>query len=209
MNLMPRLRMRGADSHVEAREYEEMLARPDHHMWTVLLTGAFEQGADAICIGFRPDIFEDPDSKELRRKSAEVFAGWTAFECEMHRSMAALEQSAYAREPRGGTGLPISFRIAGTLRYFNDQPFHLWGMILRAIQLERLVALGASEAHPQPMRYVEIGYGMSKKPVTSGTSGLRRFIEIDMEFQEDNSFWVYIRGVREAGPEVRVSRGIF
>lgn len=209
MNLMPRLRRRGDRSRAETREYGEMLARPDHHWWTVLLTKACERGADAICIGFRPDIIEDPESKEARRKSDAAFAGWLTFECEMHPGMVAVERSARTRGPQGQTGLPISFRVGGTLHYFNDHPFHLWGMVLRAIQLERTVALGASEASPQPMRYIEIGYRMSKHPVTSGTSGLRRFVEVDLEFQEDNSFWVYIRGIREVGPEVRVSQWIF
>jgi hypothetical protein len=190
------------------RLYEQRLATPYHRFATVILSRAAEQGADAVCFGFRPDIVEDDESREARRKASDDFSAWLAAQRLIHPSYIVADQSAKTRGPKSHRGLPISFRVGGIIQYFGDQPFHSYGSVLKAIQ-SRTVALGASEDNPQPMRYIEIGYGMSKHPVTSGPSGMRRFLEVDLEFQEDNTFWIYIRAIREIALNVRVSDSIF
>ena len=121
--------------------------------------------------------------------------------------MSVLERSAFARGPRGERGIPISFSVDGALRYFGQQPLNSYGMILATFQ-SRLVAIGASEAQPGPLRYIEIGYGMSKHPPTSHPQGRRRLVEVDLEFQADNSFWIHIRGEREVERSARISATI-
>jgi hypothetical protein len=190
------------------RAYERMLATPFHHLVTVLLTRAVEQQADAICFGFRPDLIEDNDARVARLKSEETFSNWLAEQRLLHPSFAAVDRSARTLGPDGRTGIPISLRVAGVLRYFGEQPCDSYGMLLGAIQ-SRLVALGAGESDPQPLRNIEIGYGMSKHPTTSGTQGQRRFVEVDLAFEEDNTFWVHLRGVRETSAGVRISQTIF
>jgi hypothetical protein len=188
--------------------YERDLSSPFHHLLTILLSRAIEQAADAVCFGFRQDIVEDTDSREARRKAAEQISSWLAVEQQICTSQRVVGKSAIARGPSGTMGLPISFRIGNRIQYFGDQPFGSYGILLQTIQ-SRPVSLGASKIDPRPMRYIEIGYGMSKTPATSDVSGKRRFVEVDLEFQADNTFWIYIQGVRETAPNVRVSQTIF
>jgi hypothetical protein len=211
MTLLSRLRPGDGNSRRDAREYERMLSNPTHKLVTVLILKAMEFGADAICFGFRPDIFEDPEAQKARIKAEEkaVREIQEKFGIPLDDpSTQVLERSARTRGPDGETSLPFSMRIGGVLQHFDGYPMHSFGMVMNAFQ-RRPVAIGATRADPQPMRYIEIGYGMNRHPITSHPDGKRRFAEVDLEIREDNTFWVYIRGTREIESDVRISRTIF
>jgi hypothetical protein len=171
---------------LSAKGQQKALARPDHRFFTILLLKAIEAGADAICFGFRSGIVGLPTPITAPPKLA--------------GDKDDLDRNANTRGPAGSHGVPISLRANGVLEHFADQPFHSYGMILKAIQF-RPVAIGASPVKPQPLRYVEID-------AVAGT-GNRRFVEVDFEYQIDNTFWVLIRGVREASESERLSDTMF
>ena len=221
MRFLPQ-RWPGARS--QGQHHGHDLSHPFHHFVTVLLSGAIERHAQAICFGFRPDIVKDPPSRHFvedpaSRLSPEIddevlpespsrsdaqFTAWLTVE---RPTLVALERSGFTRGPGGERGIPISFSVDGVLHYFMAQPLNTYGKILATFE-SRLVAIGASEAKPQPLRYIEIGYGMSKHPATSHPRGRRRFAEVDLEFQADNTFWVHIRGEREVDRSIRISEAI-
>jgi hypothetical protein len=181
---------------------------PTHHLVTTILKKAVELGADAICFGFHPDIFVDPETpetKEQREKAIEqikrypleqwIEAGHSPSVYELREK--AGEQSARLRCPDCEWGLPVSMRIQGVLQFVHYHLLDTYGMLLTAIQ-HRTVSIGATEELPRPTRYIQIGFEPDK----------RRFIEVDLEFRKDNTFWVYIRGERIVERDVKVSRTI-
>jgi hypothetical protein len=208
MKLLSRLQISNGISSREARGYRKLLSNPVHHCVTVLVSKAIELNADAICFGFRPDIFEDPESQKSRLQAVQQIVDRFETEKSNDPVYQIVDQCAQTRGPDGETHIPLSMRIGGVLRHFGGHPANSYGMILNAFQC-RPVALGATEKDPQPMRYIEIGYAMSKQPITSNPTGKRRFAEVDLELKTDNTFWVYIRDTREIESGVRVSQTIF
>jgi hypothetical protein len=174
--------------------YRREMAAPFGLMVTVLLTRPVELGADAVCFGFRGNLEPDTATSAAQPQS------------ETDPAQRALGHSAFTRGPAGWNGVPISMRFGGSLRLFGEHPFHSYGQLLAAFQ-SRLIALAASEANPQPMRYIEIGYNMSKDPIGSSAQR-RRFVEVDLSYEEDNTFWVFIRKVVEVDQAVRVSQSV-
>ena len=203
MTLLSRLRQNRFSSR-EQHQYQKMLARPDHQMTAVLLNAAIKKCADAICFGFHPNILDYVDSHEAWPIEVKPLIDTTP----SPKSDAALDQSAIPRNHSGLAGLPISMRINGKLQHFDNLSCDIYGMIIAAFQ-SGLVSLGASATNPQPLRYLEIGYSPSNEPPAPEASGKRRFAEVDLEFQNDNTFWVHIRAVREIEPSVRISQTIY
>jgi hypothetical protein len=204
MNLVTRL-WQNMSARGSGLAYQQLLARPDHHLVTVLLSRALEQKADAICFGFRQEIIEEPCHCDQCACAPPSNGGClpdtTGSDYDVVRN------SAMTRGPMGDEGLPISFRVGGILRRFSNWPCHSYGMILAAIQ-SRAVAIGANSTDHQPLRYIEIGYGMSKHPTCSHPSGKRRLVEVDLEYQADNTFWIYLRTVREVESDITVSQSV-
>jgi hypothetical protein len=181
---------------------------PTHYLVTTILKKAVELQADAICFGFHPDIYvepETPEMKEQREKAIEqikhypkeqwIKGGQPLSVYELRTRI--FEESARLRCPDRETSLPMSMRIKGVLHYFDGMSLNFYGMVMSKIQ-HRTVSIGATEESPQPTRYIQIGFDEDK----------RRFIEVDLEFRKDNSFWVYIRGERIVERGVNVSRTI-
>jgi hypothetical protein len=186
------------------REYEKKISEPNHRLISTLLNVAIQRHADAICFGFQPNIVGYENFHEAWPLDVKGFIDTRPNKLADDPS----DQSAMTRNPSGLAGLPISMRINGNLEHFDGLPFDLYGRTIAGFQ-SGLVSLGASETNPQPVRYIEIGYALINEPPAPDTSGRRRFAEVDLEFQNDNTFWVHIRGVREIEAGVRISGAIF
>jgi hypothetical protein len=187
------------------RSYQDRLQSPPHRLAQAIITRALVRGADAICVGYRADIVPASTSEG---DDTDVLPPMTSISPE--RELAA-QRCTQLRGTEGEIGVPVSFRINGTLHHFNVLLFPVFEIFLEALQ-HGLVSIGASEANPQPVRYFEIGKILlgqkADQFATIGSTGNRRFAEIDLEYQRDNTIWIHLRGTREVDASVRVTQTI-
>jgi hypothetical protein len=189
-----------------ARKYDRLLVRGDHQLLTTILIKALELKADAICFGFRPDIVGFREGGDDGGPCAEQLADLAKFFAEDPGGLrhAAVAQSTIFCPAE----VPISMRINNVLQYFDGMHLRLLASILSAAQ-DRVVSLGASEESPQPMRYIEIGYGRYKDRTFRGPANQRRFVEVDIDYQRDNTIWIFVRAVREIEGDMPVCRSVY
>jgi hypothetical protein len=193
----------------EQRRYAKMLDRPDHRLVTTLITVARQRRADAICFGFRNDIVDLPDLHAAWPREIRQLVRHDPGNASDKSGDAAVDRSAFACGADGEAGIPISMRTDGVLRYFDILPFNLYGSVVAAFGT-RLVSIGATLGNPQPLRFIEIGMGkLPNQHTFHSPTGQRYFAEVDLEFQKDNTFWVYVRGAREVPLGTRVAQTVF
>jgi hypothetical protein len=117
--------------------------------------------------------------------------GYTA---DQQRDDRLFAQSGFLRRRDGSREMVTRWRINGV---FYDQmylPLNLYTAFLDELQ-RKLVALNGSKENPQPKRYVEL--------FTDGPE--RRFAEIEMVVEPDNTVRIHILNVRSEPASVIAS----
>ena len=169
------------------KQYGKQLKLPYHRLITSLLEFALIQSVRAIAIGYR-----DPKAEaELENGIADVKPHSPASPDAIHR---AFEKSASLTGPGGTKKIPIWLEDDKGVFLYQFTAIDFYSHFVFLLE-SRLLSIGASAENPQPLRYVEI----------TPTPDARRFMEIDLEVDRNNVFWIRLRGDRIVKPGESVS----
>jgi hypothetical protein len=174
------------------REYEERMTRPLDSLLSSLLELWVEANAEAIGIGFRngdrqiPEVVESEDRTRISGTISDDAVRNAGLESDP-AMIEAFRRSSKIRNPGGRIQVPMWLKINGEVHPYNGLPLACLGFFMELAE-ERLVSIGGTKESPQPLRYIEI-----KRDETNGD---RRFIEVELLLDDDNTFWIKLLGER-------------
>jgi hypothetical protein len=163
--------------------------RPDpfERLMVLMLETAVGMSARAIVFGVPAGVAWDADEQKRREDEAMV-AGMAQMPAEMRLSAedcALVGRISTLKCRNGSPNIPLWFQVGGEYVSAMPLPGPCYIYLLSRFG-DMLVSLGGTEEVHQPMRYIELE-GDAK-------TGRRRFVEVEMIFERDNTIRVELLG---------------
>lgn len=167
----------------------------------LILEQAVKDGSPLICFGiprevptptgtYTPPTLDDITDPEILRQLKPLL---DAKPDEAIKK--ALAASSHLRYWNGCPNMSLWYQVQG--KFYEMMPPRLIGGLMAIVEMQNmLVALGATEQNPQPLRYIEL---YPNQP------GRRRFVEIETVVEPDNTFRIKILRLREEPDTILVS----